>query len=92
MPPICRSRSSRETVCRKLNGESFALEDEVQRCFDIHPQWVPEERLKRLTPSLRRRYPAKGLVERMEALRTRYELAREKAALLPGLLRLTMDE
>ncbi len=31
-----------ETVCRKLYGETFTLEDEVQRCFDIHPTWTPE--------------------------------------------------
>jgi len=82
-----------ETVCRKLNGESFTLEDEVQRCFDIRPQWVPKQRFEEAHSLFEEALPGEGgLFERMEALRTRYELAREKAAMLPDLLRLAMDE
>src|SRR5437870_13602740 len=33
---------SMETLCRKLHGETFTLEDEVQRCFDACPAWIPE--------------------------------------------------
>jgi hypothetical protein len=82
-----------ETVCRKLVGETFALEDEVQRCFDIRPEWTPETRFEEAHALFEEALPGQGsLFERMEALRTRYELTREKAALLPGLLQLAMDE
>lgn len=35
-----------EVVCRKLSGETFPLEEEVQRCFDIHAAWTPEARFE----------------------------------------------
>lgn len=82
-----------ETVCRKLNGETFALEDEVQRCFDIRPQWVPEAQFEEAHALLEEALPGEGsLFERRELLRKHYLLPREKMAMLPGLLRLAMDE
>ncbi|HEV2581752.1 MAG TPA: hypothetical protein VGT44_12935, partial [Ktedonobacteraceae bacterium] len=82
-----------ETVCRKLSGETFTLEDEVQRCFDIRPEWTPETRFEEAHALFEVALPGEGsLYEHMEALRTRFEVARDKAALLPGLMRLAMDE
>lgn len=82
-----------ETVCRKLSGETFSLEDEVQRCFDISPTWVPETEFEMAHAILEKVLPGEGnLFERMEALRLHYNLAEEKKELLPGLLRLAMEE
>jgi len=31
-----------EMICRLLDGETFSLEEELQRCLDITPTWIPE--------------------------------------------------
>lgn len=36
-----------ETISRKLSGESFAPEDEVERCLDIRPGWISEHEFER---------------------------------------------
>ncbi len=82
-----------ETVCRKLNGETFSLEDEVQRCFDIHPTWTPESEFEQAIALLDEALPGAGsIVERQLALRQRYELAREKSGLLVGLMQRALAE
>lgn len=82
-----------ETVCRKLNGEAFSLEDEVQRCFDIHPTWTPESQFERAIALFDEALPGEGsIVERQLALRQRYELAREKSGLLVGLMQRALAE
>jgi hypothetical protein len=71
-----------ETVCRKLAGETFSLEDEVQRCFDIHPERIPVSQLERGLAILDELLPGDGsLLDRLQAWRKRYYLAPEK----PGL-------
>ena len=35
-----------ETLCRKLCGETFSLEEEAERCLDIAPAWTPEEQFE----------------------------------------------
>jgi hypothetical protein len=32
-----------ETVARRLAGEDVSYEDEVERCYGVRPEWVPEE-------------------------------------------------
>lgn len=82
-----------ETVCRKLNGESFALEDEVQRCFDIRPTWTPETRFEEAHALFDEVLPGQGSVfERLQALRQRYILAGEKAGLTVDFMRRAMNE
>ncbi len=82
-----------ETVCRKLNGESFALEDEVQRCFDIRPTWTPETRFEEGHALFDEVLPGDGSVfERLQALRNRYVLASEKADLTLDFMRQAMSE
>lgn len=82
-----------ETVCRKLNGETFALEDEVQRCFDIRPTWTPETRFEEAHTLLDEVLPGQGSIfERMQALRNRYMLVSEKADLTVDFMRKAMDE
>jgi hypothetical protein len=72
-----------ETVSRKLNGEKFSLEDEVQRCFDIRPTWIPETQFEKAHALLDEILPGVGsLSDRRQRLNSRYELAREKSGLL----------
>ena len=82
-----------ETVCRKLNGETFALEDEVQRCFDIRPTWTPETRFEEAHALFDEILPGDGSIfERLQAFRKRYNLASEKAALVIDFMRQAMHE
>lgn len=82
-----------ETVCRKLNGETFSLEDEAQRCFDIRPTWIPESQFEQAHALLDEALPGEGSIfERSEALRKRYELAPEKSRLLMGFMQRAMVE
>jgi len=72
-----------ETVCRKLNGETFSLEEEVQRCFDIHPERIPESQFEQGLALLDEALPGNGsLPERLQGWRNRYQLVREKSGLL----------
>lgn len=76
-----------ETVCRKLNGETFTLEDEVGRCFDIHPERIPESEFERGLSMLDATLPGNGsLPDRLQAWRKRYQLAPEKQDALLSLL------
>jgi hypothetical protein len=82
-----------ETVCRRLNGESFSLEDEVSRCFDIRPAMIPETQFEQGLALLEEALPGTGdLFERSRAFRTHFELPREKMHLLPELLHKAMEE
>lgn len=82
-----------ETVCRKLNGETFALEDEVQRCFDIRPTWTPETLFEEAHALFDDTLPGQGsLFERLQALRSRYNLPREKAGWTLDFMHQAMDE
>lgn len=72
-----------ETVCRKLCGEIFTLEDEVQRCFDISPTWTPETVFEQAFALAETALPGTGnIFERMEALEQHYTLPRERIGLL----------
>lgn len=82
-----------ETVCRKLNGETFAFEDEVQRCFDIRPTWTPETLFEEAHALLDDALPGQeSIFERLQALRSRYNLPREKAGLTLDFMRQAMNE
>ena len=82
-----------ETVCRKLNGETFTLEDEVQRCFDIRPTWTPETRFEEAHALFDEVLPGQGSIfERLQALRNRYGLPNEKAGLTVDFMRRAMNE
>lgn len=72
-----------ETVCRKLGGETFSLEEEVQRCFDIYPERVPESQFEQGLALLDEVLPGDGsLPERFQGWRKRYQLSQEKSGLL----------
>src|SRR5579859_2201452 len=82
-----------ETVCRKLNGETFTLEDEVQKCFDIRPTWTPETRFEEAHTLYDEVLPGGGSIfERLQAFRQHYNLASEKASLIVDFMRQAMHE
>src|SRR5205823_12060911 len=61
-----------ETVCRKLNGETFSLEEEVQRCFNIHPERIPESQFEQGLAMLDEVLPGDGsLLDRFQGWRKR---------------------
>ncbi|MCW5852635.1 MAG: hypothetical protein KIT87_21365 [Anaerolineae bacterium] len=76
-----------ETVCRRLAGESFSLEDEAERYYDIRPTRIPEAQFEAGLALLEAALPGAGtLTDRMEAWRKRHELPRDKTGRLLGLL------
>jgi hypothetical protein len=78
-----------ETVCRKLNGETFTLGVEVQRCFDVYPVRIPESQFEQGLSMLDEMLPGNGsLPDRLQAWRRRYLLAiaPEKSAVLLSLM------
>ncbi len=76
-----------ETVCRRLAGESFSLQDEAERYYDIRPTRIPEAQFDAGLALLEEALPGAGpLAERMEAWRKRHELPRDKTDLLLGFL------
>ncbi|HET8842809.1 MAG TPA: hypothetical protein VFN35_15200 [Ktedonobacteraceae bacterium] len=76
-----------ETLCRKLNGETFSLEEEVQRCFDLHPERIPESQFEQGLVLLEEALPGEGsFPDRLQNWRKRYQLAQEKSGLLLSFL------
>jgi hypothetical protein len=59
-----------ETVARRLAGDEVAYEDEVERCYGVRPEWVPEERFEAAQGELDEILPGSGsLAERFQAWR-----------------------
>jgi hypothetical protein len=59
-----------ETVARKLAGEDIPYEDEVERCYGVRPEWVPEESFEAAHRELDEALPGNGsLAERYQAWR-----------------------
>ena len=76
-----------ETVCRKLNGERFSLEEEVQRCFDIRPTWIPETQFEQGLELYDEVLPGVGsLADRRQALMPRLHWPHLSLALAFALL------
>ncbi len=76
-----------ETMSRKMNGESFSLEDEVERCFDIRPSWIPEEQFEEALALYSETLPGKGtLARRLFEWRRQYQLPWQKLEMLPQLV------
>jgi len=73
-----------ETVARRLAGEEFSYLDEVERCYGVRPQLVPDEEFARAHEALDAALPGNGSVkERYEAWAR--SQAVERDALLPTL-------
>lgn len=59
-----------ETVARRLAGEEISFEDEVERCYGVRPQRIPEEVFEAAHHELDELLPGPGLlVERYQAWR-----------------------
>jgi len=82
-----------ETTCRRLNGESFTLSEEVERYFDITPEWTPESQFEEALALYEEALPGTGsLAERFLAHRTRYELRPDQGHLVQGIMEKVMAE
>ncbi len=82
-----------ETVCRRLNGEKFSLQEEARRCFDIIPTWTPEAAFEQAYVLYEEALPGSGSIpERLQAWRKHYQLPAEKSHLLVSFMRRAMDE
>jgi hypothetical protein len=65
-----------ETVARKLAGEEIPYEEEVERCYGVRPEWVPEESFETGHRELDEALPGNGSVaERYQAWREGEALA-----------------
>ena len=59
-----------ETVARRLAGEEIPYEDEVERCYGMRPEWVPEASFEAAHRELDEALPGNGsLAERYQAWR-----------------------
>ena len=82
-----------ETVCRKLNGELFTLQEEARLCFDIQPAWTPETQFEKAFALYEEALPGNDSIpERLRAWRKHYQLPAEKAHLIVSFMRRAMDE
>lgn len=79
---LARQIRALETVTRKLAGETFSLEAEVEGYFDIRPQRTPEATFEAGLALYEAALPGPGsLTDRVVAWRTSYELPRSKSDL-----------
>jgi hypothetical protein len=70
-----------ETVARVLAGEEVAYEDEVERCYGIRPEHVPEEQFEEAHRALDEVLPGDGsLAERYQDWRETNTLAGDQLA------------
>jgi len=84
-----------QTVCQKLCGEKFTLEEELQRCFDIHLPLVrtPEAIFEQAWARAEETLPGTGDVQkRIEALESRLTLPAEHAERIVDLLEYALTE
>jgi hypothetical protein len=75
-----------ETVARKLAGEEIPYEDEVERCYGVRPEWVPEESFEAAHRELDQALPGNG------SLSERYQAWREEDGLQGDALATVFDE
>ncbi len=61
---LAKNLVAMETVCRRLNGETFSLQDEVSRCFDVQPDWISETHFEEALDIYRTILPGKGTLAR----------------------------
>jgi hypothetical protein len=72
-----------ETLARKLAGETFSYCEEVERYFDISPQWKDEAEFYAAHAELDEILPGEGaLPERLQEHRDRFIIPEEKVLLL----------
>ena len=70
-----------ETVARRLAGEEIPFVEEVERCYGIAPERVPEERFEAVHEALEETLPGEGsLAERFQAWRDTNTLSGDQLA------------
>jgi hypothetical protein len=70
-----------ETVARRLAGEEMSFVDEVERCYGVAPERVPEERFEAVHEVLEETLPGDGSVaERFQAWRDTNTLSGDQLA------------
>jgi hypothetical protein len=82
-----------ETLCRKLSGESFSLEQEARDCLDISPIWTPEEQFEQAHTLYEMVLPGTGsLAERLQLHKTTIAYPQEQADALTQFIDLAFAE
>lgn len=82
-----------QTVCQKLCGETFTLEEELQRCFDIRPSRTPETFFEHTWALAEEMLPGTGDIQkRIEALEQLVMLPPERAEQIVDLLGYALAE
>lgn len=82
-----------QTVCQKLCGETFTLEEELQRCFDIRPSRTSETLFEQTWALAEELLPGTGDIQkRIEALEQHVTLPPERAEEMVDLLGYALAE
>lgn len=82
-----------QTVCQRLCGETFTLEEELQRCFDIRPTRTPEALFEHTWAQAEETLPGTGDIQkRIEALEQLVMLPPERAEQIVDLLGYALAE
>ena len=84
-----------QTICQKLCNESFTLEEELQRCFDLRvpPVRTPETFFEQTWARAEEKLPGTGdIQQRLQMLEQRLTLPQERAEQMVDLLRYALDE
>jgi hypothetical protein len=82
-----------QTVCQRLCGETFTLEEELQRCFDIRPTRTSEALFEQTWAQAEETLPGTGDIQkRIEALEQQVTLPPERAEQMVDLLGYALAE
>jgi len=67
-----------ETVARKLCGQPVSFRDETRGCFDVDPQYTPDDQFEAAMSQLDQVLPGAGSVhERLQAWKKRFEVSND---------------
>ena len=76
-----------ETICRKLSGEAFSLQEETRYCLDISPTWTPEKQFEAAHSLYETVLPGTGsLAERLQTYKTVLALPLNQADVLTSFI------
>ena len=90
---LAKQLRAQETICRVLCGETFSLEEEAYRCFDIRPTWIPETQLEQALALVETVLPGQGsFFDRMQSFTRRYTLLPGQPPLVLRMLQEALTE
>ena len=76
-----------ETICRKLSGEAFSLQEEARYCLDIFPTWTPEKQFEEAHSLYETVLPGTGnLAERLQTYKTMLALPLDQTHMLTSFI------